>query len=89
MPREGNTQRTALSARSGRSGAFIPPMRLALHLGLRQKDLRQPMVCPRWQLPRSERQAVDMKRDELCLSDRDAGWEMLIPAIAAERIFGS
>lgn len=57
-------------------------LRLGLHLGLRQKNLRQLMVCPRGQAPRSERQLADMKRGELRWSDRDAGWEVLIPAVA-------
>jgi hypothetical protein len=57
-------------------------LRLGLHLGLRQKNLRQLMVCPRGQMPRSERQLADMKRGELRWSDRDAGWEVLIPAVA-------
>lgn len=57
-------------------------LRLGLHLGLRQKNLRQLMLCPRGQEPRSERQLADMKRGELRWSDRDAGWEVLIPAVA-------
>lgn len=57
-------------------------LRLGLHLGLRQKNLRQLMVCPRGQLPRSERQLEDMKRGELRWSDRDSGWEVLIPSVA-------
>jgi hypothetical protein len=57
-------------------------LRLGLHLGLRQKNLRQLMVCPRGHFPRSERQLEDMKRGELRWSDRDGGWEVLIPAVA-------
>jgi hypothetical protein len=57
-------------------------LRLGLHLGLRQKNLRQLMVCPRGQYPRSERQLEDMKRGELRWSERDNGWEVLIPAVA-------
>ncbi|HEV7323983.1 MAG TPA: hypothetical protein VGN91_02865 [Bosea sp. (in: a-proteobacteria)] len=57
-------------------------LRLGLHLGLRQKNLRQLMVCPRGQFPRSERQLEDMKRGELRWSDRDGGWEVLIPSVA-------
>lgn len=57
-------------------------LRLGLHLGLRQKNLRQLMVCARGQLPRSERQLEDMKRGELRWTDRDGGWEVLIPAVA-------
>jgi hypothetical protein len=57
-------------------------LRLGLHLGLRQKNLRQLMVCPRGHFPRSERQLEDTKRGELRWSDRDGGWEVLIPAVA-------
>lgn len=57
-------------------------LRLGLHLGLRQKNLRQLMVCPRGHFPRSERQLEETKRGELRWSDRDGGWEVLIPAVA-------
>ena len=57
-------------------------LRFGLHLGLRQKNLRQLMVCPRGQIPRSERQLEDLKRGELRWSDRDDGWEVLIPSVA-------
>jgi len=57
-------------------------LRLGLHLGLRQKNLRQLMVCRRGDLPRSERQLGDLKRGELRWSDRDGGWEVLIPSVA-------
>jgi hypothetical protein len=57
-------------------------LRLGLHLGLRQKNLRQLLVCPRGQFPTSERRLEDMKRGELRWSERDHGWEVLIPAVA-------
>ena len=57
-------------------------LRFGLHLGLRQKNLRQLMVCKRGRQPRSERQLADMKRGELRWSERDKGWEVLIPSIA-------
>lgn len=57
-------------------------LRLGLHLGLRQKNLRQLMVCERGRLPRSERQLADMKRGEIRWSERDKGWEVLIPSVA-------
>ncbi|MET3792499.1 hypothetical protein ABID37_002716 [Aquamicrobium terrae] len=57
-------------------------LRFGLHLGLRQKNLRQLMVCERGRLPRSERQLADMKRGELRWSERDNGWEVLIPSVA-------
>jgi hypothetical protein len=40
------------------------------------------MVCPRGQLPRSDRLLVDTKRGELRWSDRDQGWEVFVPASA-------
>ncbi|WP_159587948.1 hypothetical protein [Chelativorans xinjiangense] len=57
-------------------------LRLGLHLGLRQKNLRQLMVCQRGRLPRSERQLTDIKRGEIRWSERDRGWEVLIPSVA-------
>lgn len=57
-------------------------LRFGLHLGLRQKNLRQLMVCERGRLPRSERQLADMKRGEIRWSERDKGWEVLIPSVA-------
>lgn len=77
MPDSGRYPRRAAEA----VRAFLM-LRLGLHLGLRQKNLRQLMVCPRHQFPRSERQLEDMKRGELRWSDRDGGWEVLIPAVA-------
>lgn len=57
-------------------------LRLGLHLGLRQKNLRQLLVRPRGALPTSERRLEDMKRGELRWSDRSGGWEVLIPSVA-------
>lgn len=57
-------------------------LRFGLHLGLRQKNLRQLMVSERGRLPRSERQLADMKRGELRWSERESGWEVLIPSVA-------
>lgn len=57
-------------------------LRLGLHLGLRQKNLRQLMLCPRGHNPRTERQLETMRRGELRWSGRADGWEVLIPAAA-------
>lgn len=57
-------------------------LRLGLHLGLRQKNLRQLLVCPRGHFPTPERRLEDMKRGEIRWSDRDKGWEVLIPSNA-------
>jgi hypothetical protein len=64
-------------------------LRLGLHLGLRQKNLRQLMLCPRGQIPRSERVLEKMKRGEIRWSDRDRGWEVLIPAVAFKNAHSS
>ena len=57
-------------------------IRFGLHSGLRQKNLRQMLVCPKGKLPMSERQLADMKVGELRWSERDHGWEMFIPSVA-------
>ncbi len=57
-------------------------LRLGLHLGLRQKNLRQLRLCPRGHFPTSERRLEDMKCGELRWSDREHGWEVLIPSVA-------
>ncbi|MDB5507110.1 MAG: hypothetical protein JWR75_1748 [Devosia sp.] len=57
-------------------------LRLGMHLGLRQRNLRQLLMCPRGRMPTSERHLEDRKRGELRWSEREEGWEVLIPAIA-------
>jgi len=57
-------------------------LRLGLHLGLRQKNLRQLMVCRRGWIPRSERHLTDAKRGELRWSEKERGWEVFIPSVA-------
>jgi hypothetical protein len=57
-------------------------LRLGLHLGLRQKNLRQLMFCPRGHFPTSERRLEEMHRGEIRWNDRENGWEVLIPSIA-------
>lgn len=57
-------------------------LRLGLHLGLRQKNLRQLLVCFRGDTPSTERQLVEAKRGELRWLDKDSVWEVFIPAIA-------
>lgn len=64
-------------------------LRLGLHLGLRQRNLREILVCPRGQLPSSERRLEEMKRGELRWSARDHGWEVLIPSIAFKNAHSS
>ena len=57
-------------------------LRLGLHLGVRQKNLRQLLVCPRGEQPRTERQLETLRQGELRWSTRDEGWEVLIPPVA-------
>jgi len=54
-------------------------LRLGLHLGLRQTNLRQLLVCSPGHFPTSERRLEDMKRGEIRWSGSDQGWEVLIP----------
>ncbi|NKI59616.1 hypothetical protein HCG46_15185 [Labrenzia sp. PO1] len=57
-------------------------LRIGLHTGLRQKNLRELLLCKPGDLPTSERKLEDMKRGELRWSTRDQGWEILIPSVA-------
>lgn len=57
-------------------------LRLGLHLGLRQKNLRQLLVCAPGKTPKTERQLETLKRGELRWNDKVAGWEVVIPAVA-------
>ncbi|MBC2664251.1 hypothetical protein H7F51_01825 [Novosphingobium flavum] len=77
MPDERRYPRAAAEA----VRAFLM-LRLGLHLGLRQKNLRELLLCPRGTVPTSERQLELRRRGELRWSERDAGWEVLIPAAA-------
>jgi hypothetical protein len=64
-------------------------LRLGLHLGLRQKNLRQLMLNPKGSMPRSERALEKMKRGEIRWSEREGGWEVFIPAIAFKNAHSS
>lgn len=57
-------------------------LRIGLHTGLRQKNLRELLVCNRGSMPTSELRLEDTKRGELVWSSRDHGWEILIPSVA-------
>jgi hypothetical protein len=57
-------------------------LRFGLHLGVRQKNLRQLLICPREKPHRTERQLETLKRGELHWSSRDEAWEVLIPSAA-------
>ncbi|WP_235587898.1 hypothetical protein [Sphingopyxis sp. H115] len=57
-------------------------LRLGLHLGVRQKNLRQLLICPKGRLPTAERHLEMRKRGELRWNVKEHGWEVLIPASA-------
>ena len=57
-------------------------IRLGLHLGLRQKNLRQMLICPRDRAPTTERALESRKCGELRWSERDQGWEVFVPCAA-------
>lgn len=56
--------------------------RLSLHLGLRQKNLRQMILCPRGRTPTTERELERIKCGELRWSERDGAWEVFVPCAA-------
>ncbi|HEY1123947.1 MAG TPA: hypothetical protein VGE67_20175, partial [Haloferula sp.] len=67
------------AAESSRS---ILMVRLGLHLGFRQRNLRQLMVCRHGERPRTDRQLADGRRGELRWNEREAGWEVFAPHVA-------
>jgi hypothetical protein len=68
-------------------------LRLGLHLGLRQKNLRQLLLCPRDGTPRTERQLTELRCGELRWNELARAWEVLIPSVAfknaSSSFFGS
>ncbi len=54
-------------------------LRLGMHLGLRQKNLRQLLFSKKNAKPRSERQLLMALRGELRWNDREKAWEVFIP----------
>lgn len=57
-------------------------IRLGLHLGFRQRNLRELLFCPKGQRPRSERQLADGRRGELRWDEDGQRWEVFAPAVA-------
>jgi len=57
-------------------------LRLGMHLGIRQKNLRQLLFAERGMPSRTERQLTDRLCGELRWHERDGGWEVVIPAAA-------
>jgi len=77
MPSRGRYPRPA--AEAIRSLLMI---RFGLHLGVRQRNLRELLFCPRNGSPMSERQLEERRCGELRWSDKERGWEVFIPAAA-------
>lgn len=57
-------------------------LRLGLHLGLRQRNLRELRLCPRGQAPAVERILVDSRCGELSWNEREQGWQVFVPPAA-------
>lgn len=57
-------------------------LRLGMHLGLRQRNLRELRLCPRGRTPTLERTLVDLRCGELSWNDRESGWQVFIPSAA-------
>ncbi len=57
-------------------------LRMGLHLGLRQKNLRQMLLCPKDRPPTAERELERLRCGELRWSDRESGWEVFVPCAA-------
>lgn len=57
-------------------------LRIGLHSGLRQKNMRQLLICSRGEAPLSERRLTELKRGQLRWNSRSLGWELFIPSAA-------
>lgn len=57
-------------------------LRVGLHSGLRQKNLRQLLICSRDEVPLSERRLTELKRGQLRWNNRSSVWELFIPSAA-------
>jgi hypothetical protein len=57
-------------------------LRFGLHLGVRQRNLRELLLCPPGQCPRSERELEHLRRGEIRWVERLGCWEVLIPSVA-------
>lgn len=80
LRRAPNDRRYPLAAAEA-ARAFLM-LRFGLHLGVRQKNLRELLLRPRGEPATPERRLEVLKRGELRWSRKAGGWEVLIPASA-------
>ncbi|MGB4775071.1 MAG: hypothetical protein WBP45_07865, partial [Daejeonella sp.] len=57
-------------------------VRLVLHLGVRQKNIRELLICPKGSNRASEASLIKEKRGEMRWNPNLESWEVFIPAIA-------
>jgi hypothetical protein len=57
-------------------------LRLALHLGVRQRNLRELLLCPPGSMPRTHRELETLRRGEIRWLAKTGKWEVLIPSAA-------
>lgn len=67
------------AARTVRSYLII---RFAMHLGVRQRNLRELLLCRRDKTPRTAAKLAEMRRGELRWNGTCNKWEIFIPAVA-------
>jgi hypothetical protein len=77
MPDAGRYPRAAAEA----TRAFLM-LRLALHLGVRQRNLRELLLCVPGSPPRTDRELEKLRRGEIRWLEQPAQWEVLIPSVA-------
>jgi hypothetical protein len=56
--------------------------RLGMHLGFRQRNLRELLLCPRGERKRGEVALRTLRCGELRWSELDSGWEVFAPSLA-------
>lgn len=56
--------------------------RFGMHLGFRQRNLRELLLCPLGQRKKGELTLREMRCGEIRWSERDKGWEVFLPSLA-------
>ncbi len=56
-------------------------LRFAMHMGVRQRNLRELLLCRRGDKPRGTSELEELKCGEIRWNDSEGGWEVFIPAI--------